>query len=227
MDHPAVLRDDGYSPPTRPGRREADTATRGWVAVVSASFVERYWPGQDPIGKTFRHLEQTGRSSVSSATSRCAGWKSNSEPQMYPPVSAGPRRLPRRLRPEGAGDPSLGSRLDTLTSADPPDRARRRSRAADLECAIDGRGAREATADADALNSTCGVLATLASCSPGRHLRPAGVHSRAAIAGDRRAPRARRGPVARGPDDLRRRHASDAHRHGAWRGGCVPSPRGA
>ncbi len=30
---------------------EGDTGDRDWVAVVSASFVERYWPGQDPIGK--------------------------------------------------------------------------------------------------------------------------------------------------------------------------------
>src|SRR5215204_3748068 len=33
-----------------------DTADRQWVAVVSASFVARYWPGQDGIGKPFKHL---------------------------------------------------------------------------------------------------------------------------------------------------------------------------
>ena len=47
--------------PLRQGRDidDADTADRPWVAVVSASFAERYWPGQDPIGKTFRHLDRT------------------------------------------------------------------------------------------------------------------------------------------------------------------------
>src|SRR4029078_1860925 len=34
----------------------SDTADGQWVAVVSVSFVARYWPGQDPLGKTFRHL---------------------------------------------------------------------------------------------------------------------------------------------------------------------------
>jgi putative ABC transport system permease protein len=35
------------------GIEESDTADRPYVAVVSESFVERYWPGQSPIGKHF------------------------------------------------------------------------------------------------------------------------------------------------------------------------------
>ncbi len=34
---------------------ESDTGNRAWVAVVSSSFAEHYWPGQDSIGRTFGH----------------------------------------------------------------------------------------------------------------------------------------------------------------------------
>ncbi len=36
------------------GLEEADTEAGQQVAVVSRAFVERFWPGQDPIGKRFR-----------------------------------------------------------------------------------------------------------------------------------------------------------------------------
>jgi putative ABC transport system permease protein len=41
--------------PLRRGRdvSERDGTDQPWVAVVSESFVQRYWPGQDPIGKRF------------------------------------------------------------------------------------------------------------------------------------------------------------------------------
>jgi len=41
--------------PMRRGRdiSDADTTTRQFVAVVSESFVKRYWPGADPIGRHF------------------------------------------------------------------------------------------------------------------------------------------------------------------------------
>ncbi|HYJ78199.1 MAG TPA: ADOP family duplicated permease, partial [Longimicrobiaceae bacterium] len=41
--------------PLRRGRdvSERDEAGQPWVAVVSESFVEHYWPGQDPLGKRF------------------------------------------------------------------------------------------------------------------------------------------------------------------------------
>jgi predicted permease len=65
---------------------EADTSDRGWVAVVSASFAERYWPGQDPIGRTFRHRGQVRTVVGVVGDVRVRGLERNSEPQMYLPA---------------------------------------------------------------------------------------------------------------------------------------------
>jgi predicted permease len=74
--------------PIRSGRdvEDGDTRERAWVAVVSASFVERYWPGQDPIGKTFRHRGQTRTVVGVVGDVRVRGLERNSEPQMYLPA---------------------------------------------------------------------------------------------------------------------------------------------
>ena len=88
------------------------TATRGdraWVAVVSASFAERYWPGQDPIGRTFRHLDDTRTVVGVVGDIKVRGLERTSEPQMYLPAAQAPDRIPRRLRPQGAGDSAFGS----------------------------------------------------------------------------------------------------------------------
>jgi len=71
--------------PLRRGRdvQDADTRDRAWSAVVSASFVERYWPGQDPIGKTFRHRGQTRTVVGVVGDVKVRGLERNSEPQMY------------------------------------------------------------------------------------------------------------------------------------------------
>ena len=71
--------------PLRRGRdiEDADTGARPWVAVVSASFAERYWPGQDPIGKTFRHLERTRTVVGVVGDVKVRGLERTSEPQMY------------------------------------------------------------------------------------------------------------------------------------------------
>jgi putative ABC transport system permease protein len=65
---------------------DADTADRAGVAVVSAAFVERYWPGQDPLGKAFRHRgkERTVVGVVGDVKVR--GLERNSEPQIYLPA---------------------------------------------------------------------------------------------------------------------------------------------
>jgi predicted permease len=74
--------------PLRRGRdvEHGDTRDRAWVAVVSASFVERYWPGQDPIGKLFRHRGQTRTVVGVVGDVRVRGLERNSEPQMYLPA---------------------------------------------------------------------------------------------------------------------------------------------
>ena len=74
--------------PLRRGRdvEEADTQTRAWVAVVSESFAERYWPGQDPIGRTFGHRGETRTVVGVVGNVRVRGLERNSEPQMYLPA---------------------------------------------------------------------------------------------------------------------------------------------
>src|SRR6185295_11601926 len=81
---------------------DADTADRPWVAVVSESFVERYWPGQDPIGKTFQHGGQVRTVVGVVGNIKFRGLERTSEPQIYLPaaqVAAGapPTREPNEL----------------------------------------------------------------------------------------------------------------------------------
>jgi putative ABC transport system permease protein len=60
-----------------------DTQDRPYVAVVSESFAERHWPGQDPIGKQFgfAFAERTIVGIVSDVKVR--GLERTSEPQVY------------------------------------------------------------------------------------------------------------------------------------------------
>jgi putative ABC transport system permease protein len=60
------------------------------VAVVSESFVERYWPGQDPIGKRFtvRSVERAVVGVVGEI--RVRGLERTSEPQLYVPGAQAP-----------------------------------------------------------------------------------------------------------------------------------------
>lgn len=79
---------------------DGDTAERAWVAVVSASFAERYWPGQDPIGKTFGHRgrERTVVGVVGDIKVR--GLERTSEPQMYVPAPQAPAEFPATFDPK-------------------------------------------------------------------------------------------------------------------------------
>jgi putative ABC transport system permease protein len=72
---------------------DADTAERQWVAVVSASFAERYWPGQDPLGKVFLHRgrERTIVGVVGDV--RFRGLERESEPQIYAPAAQFPGNI--------------------------------------------------------------------------------------------------------------------------------------
>jgi putative ABC transport system permease protein len=88
--------------PLRRGRdvEEADTQTRAWVAVVSESFAERYWPGQDPIGRTFGHRGQTRTVVGVVGNVRVRGLERNSEPQMYLPAEQIADASPAQFDPQ-------------------------------------------------------------------------------------------------------------------------------
>ena len=103
-----------------------DTADRQWVAVVSASFVARYWPGQDGIGKTFKHLgkERTIVGVVGDVKVR--GLERTSEPQLYVPALQCPDGLPPQFDPKalvvrhsGSTDSFVGAIRQIVRAADP------------------------------------------------------------------------------------------------------------
>lgn len=88
--------------PLRQGRdiEDTDTGARPWVAVVSASFAERYWPGQDPIGKTFRHLDRTRTVVGVVGDVKVRGLERTSEPQMYLAALQAPDDMPAIFDPK-------------------------------------------------------------------------------------------------------------------------------
>jgi predicted permease len=105
---------------------EADTGDRAWVAVVSASFAERYWPRQDPIGKTFRHRGQTRTVVGIVGDIRVRGLERNSEPQMYLPAPQIADGLPANFDPKdlvirhsGQDEAVMTAVRQIIRSADP------------------------------------------------------------------------------------------------------------
>jgi putative ABC transport system permease protein len=64
---------------------ETDDTTRTLIAIVSESFVKRYWPDEDPIGKrfTFAFKERTVAGVVGDVRAR--GLERPPEPQVYVP----------------------------------------------------------------------------------------------------------------------------------------------
>jgi putative ABC transport system permease protein len=79
---------------------DGDRGDREWVAVVSASFAERYWPGQDPIGRTFRHLDDTRTVVGVVGDIKVRGLERTSEPQMYLPAAQAPDPFPGGFDPK-------------------------------------------------------------------------------------------------------------------------------
>jgi putative ABC transport system permease protein len=79
---------------------DGDRGDRAWVAVVSASFAERYWPGQDPIGRTFRHLDDSRTVVGVVGDIRVRGLERSSEPQMYLPAAQAPDPFPGAFDPK-------------------------------------------------------------------------------------------------------------------------------
>ena len=81
--------------PVRRGRdvNESDTPERPLVAVVSESFVERYWPNEDPIGRTFEIRSQNRTVVGVVADIKVRGLERTSEPQVYVPATQPPDLL--------------------------------------------------------------------------------------------------------------------------------------
>jgi predicted permease len=79
---------------------DRDTRDSAWVAVVSQSFVERYWPDEDPIGKTLRHRGQPRTIVGVVGDVRVRGLERVSEPQMYLPAEQIPDGDPANFDPK-------------------------------------------------------------------------------------------------------------------------------
>ena len=60
-----------------------DAINQPWVAVVSESFVKRYWPNDDPIGKRFKFLTDVRTVVGVVGDVRMRGPEQPSEPQVY------------------------------------------------------------------------------------------------------------------------------------------------
>lgn len=79
---------------------DADMGDRAWVAVVSGSFVERYWPGQDAIGKTFQHQRRTRTVVGIVGDIKVRGLERSNEPQLYLPAPQAVDELPAVFDPK-------------------------------------------------------------------------------------------------------------------------------
>ena len=78
--------------PIKKGRAfdDADTADRQWVAVVSESFVKRYWPDEQPIGRHFKFGLHDREVVGVVPDIRVRGLEQRSEPQVYLPYKQVP-----------------------------------------------------------------------------------------------------------------------------------------
>jgi hypothetical protein len=105
---------------------DGDTRDRAWVAVVSESFVARYWPGQDPIGRTFGHRGQTRTVVGVVGDVRVRGLERTSEPQIYLPAQQIADGWPSNFDPKdlvirhaGQGEALVSAIRQIVRTADP------------------------------------------------------------------------------------------------------------
>jgi predicted permease len=114
--------------PLRRGRdvEDADTRDRAWVAVVSESFAQRYWPGQDPIGKTFRHRGQVRTVVGVVGDVKVRGLERTNEPQIYLPAQQNTDGAPATFDPKdlvirhsGSADVLVSAIREIVRAADP------------------------------------------------------------------------------------------------------------
>lgn len=114
--------------PLRRGRdvEDGDTRDRAWVAVVSESFASRYWPGQDPIGKTLQHRGHLRTVVGVVGDVKVRGLERTSEPQMYLPAQQIPDGQPVNFEPRdlvirhaGHGTALVSAIRQIVSAADP------------------------------------------------------------------------------------------------------------
>ena len=72
---------------------DGDRLGRTMVAVVSESFVRRYWPDESPIGKTFRVRDQERTIVGVVRDIKVRGLERSNEPQLYLPAAQAPAQL--------------------------------------------------------------------------------------------------------------------------------------
>jgi predicted permease len=65
---------------------DSDTGTAPAVAVVSDSFGRKYWPGEDPMGKTFLYADRVRTIVGVVGNVKVRGLERTTEPQMYLPA---------------------------------------------------------------------------------------------------------------------------------------------
>ncbi len=107
------------------GVSESDTADRPYVAVVSESFVRRYWPNQQPIGRHFNFDFYDHEVIGVVRDIRARGLERTSEPQVYLSSKQDPDNAHFLLRALRPGDPFLAT-AGGSAARDPADRPRRR-----------------------------------------------------------------------------------------------------
>ena len=216
--------------PLRSGRDVAgsDAADRQFVAVVSESFVKRYWPKETIASVIGRHISFASydRTVVGVVGDiRMRGLESDAAPQVYLPSAQGRRSGDSRLRAARSGG-AIDDAAGEPHCIDPRDRARggsddagRRSESPDRDRRARYRVAIDAGARAGRVRADCVRVGR------DRHPRPPVVRGVAACAGDRRPPGARRA-VGRHPvdDRLARRSARDRRR--SCPACCSPTPPG-
>ena len=157
---------------------DGDTADRAWVAVVSESFGERYWPGQDPIGKTFGHRDRPRTVVGVVGDVKVRGLERTSEPQMYLPAPQMPTEIPANFDPK---DLVIRMRVSvtrscppSARSSAPPIPSSRSPTCARMDDVLAGDTATRRAQTPGARR----VRRRRAAALRRRHLRPAGLHRR-------------------------------------------------
>ena len=114
--------------PIRRGRdvSDADTRTSALVAVISESFAQKYWPGADPLGRTFDTRGQSRTIVGIVGDIRVRGLERTSEPQLYLPANQPPTQIGDLYQPKdlvirsSRRDPTLAAAVrEIVRHADP------------------------------------------------------------------------------------------------------------